>query len=86
MVALSFPAFGQEVQCGPRDRNVENLWNDYGETKAMQGRVDSKTVIEIFRNEETGTWTIIASDVDGKSCLVSSGDFWVHNPGKGPNL
>jgi hypothetical protein len=39
----------------------------------MMGLSASGAVIEMFANDETGTWTATVTGPDGNTCLVASG-------------
>lgn len=69
----AFPAAAQTV-CGPRENVISHLEGKYGETQSSSGFSESsRSIIEVYSNEETGTWTIIRSMPNGVSCLVDSG-------------
>ncbi|BCH21870.1 hypothetical protein [Mesorhizobium sp. L-8-3] len=74
-VLSSGAAFAQAPTCGPRDALARSLAEQYREKPQAIGVVDAKTVVEVFVSE-AGTWTIIASDTDGNSCVVSAGEGW----------
>ena len=61
--------------CGERASIVEGLARDFKEQPAAVGVVNQDAVIEVFVSTN-GTWTIIATGVDGKSCLISAGESW----------
>lgn len=63
------------VLCGDRNEIVEGLSEQFKEKPEAVGVVDKSVILEIFVSPDA-TWTIIASDTDGKSCLVSSGEGW----------
>ena len=66
------------VPCGTRDEIVKKLSEEFKEAPQSVGIVNQDAVVEIFVSEN-GTWTIIASDTDGKSCVLSSGEGWETN-------
>jgi hypothetical protein len=67
MPALSAP------QCGERLNILAQLAGKYGETRRMMGLAANGAVIEMFANDETGTWTATVTGPDGNTCLVASG-------------
>jgi hypothetical protein len=68
------PAHTQSSRnCGPRDVVVERLADGYGETRQSMGLGANNSVIEVFASEETGSWTITVTSVNGTTCLVASG-------------
>jgi hypothetical protein len=67
MPALSAP------QCGERLNILAQLAGKYGESRRMMGLAANGAVIEMFANDETGTWTATVTGTDGNTCLVASG-------------
>ncbi len=68
-------AFAQAPTCGPRAAVAQSLAAQYREKPQSIGVVDDKTVVEVFVSD-AGTWTIIATDTDGNSCVISAGEGW----------
>lgn len=67
-------AYAQEVQlaCGPIEQVLDSLEHQFGETLQSQQVIDSIT-FELWGNEYTGTWTVLAYP-DGESvCIVEDG-------------
>ncbi|MEO1537463.1 MAG: hypothetical protein AAFR73_07000 [Pseudomonadota bacterium] len=80
-VALLFPAaLHAQGTCFERDALVENLETRYGETFAGGGLQNAKSILEIWFSEERGTWTVLMTRADGKSCIMASGTNW-RDPG-----
>lgn len=48
----------------------------YGEVKEFWGLADTN-ILELWINEETGTWTIVIQTPDGFVCPVAAGDHWM---------
>jgi hypothetical protein len=74
-VLSSGAAFAQAPTCAPRAAVAESLAEQYREKPQSIGVVDAKTVIEVFVSD-AGTWTIIATDTNGNSCVISAGEGW----------
>lgn len=72
VAALAGPAVAQQ-NCAPREMVLERLASRYGETRQSMGLGGNNSVIEVFASEETGTWTITVTTVQGMTCLVASG-------------
>lgn len=66
-------AHAQAAQCGPRPDVLSALATKYGEARRGIGIAGQNAVVELFVNPSTGTWTIIATSPDGKTCLIASG-------------
>ena len=66
------------VPCAERGEIVKKLSDEYKENPQAVGVINPDAVVEIFVSEN-GTWTIIATGTDGKSCVLSAGDGWEGN-------
>ena len=66
--------------CASRERVVGMLASNFRERPAAIGMVDRNAVVEIFVSREQDTWTIVASDPDGNSCIISAGEGWQQTP------
>lgn len=66
-------AHAQTPQCAPRPDVLTALATKYGEARRGIGIAGQNAVMELFVNPSTGTWTIIATSPDGKTCLIASG-------------
>lgn len=75
---LSSPAgaaLAQAPACAPHAAVVQGLAEQYREKPQSIGVVDGNTVVEVFVSDQ-GTWTIVATDTSGKSCVLSAGEGW----------
>jgi hypothetical protein len=52
---------------------VKSLSDKFKENPAALGQIDGSAVVEIFVSDN-GTWTILATGTDGKSCVLSAGE------------
>lgn len=59
--------------CAPRDKVVDKLATDYGESRQSIGLGRDNAVVEVFASPTSGTWTITVTRADGMTCLVASG-------------
>lgn len=59
--------------CGLRTPLVQALLEMYGEHQTEVTVIDDNRVAELFRNTDTGTWTIMITYTAGTSCLIDSG-------------
>lgn len=69
-------AFAQGASCADRTLIVERLSNKYGETRQSAGLNQNNGMVEVFASNETGTWTILITMPNGKSCLMAAGKAW----------
>jgi hypothetical protein len=59
--------------CADRAEMVKSLTDKFKENPAAVGQINGSAVIEVFVSE-TGSWTILATGTDGKSCVLSAGE------------
>jgi hypothetical protein len=79
VLLLSMPpgaALAVGAQCGQTAAVRDLLRTKYGEHPLGVGAADN-AAIELWIKTETGTWTAMATDAAGTSCLISSGQRWV---------
>ena len=69
------PMPAQQTFCGSRDVMVEKLAEEFKENPMALGMVDQNAVLEIFVSQQ-GSWTIIATDPNKTSCVISAGEGW----------
>lgn len=60
------------ANCAQRDQVVAQLTKNHGETRQAVG-LSAGQIIELYANNETGSWSIIATRATGLSCLVAAG-------------
>lgn len=74
-VLFALPAAAQTApsNCGPHDRVLAGLARSYGEAPVMIGLGSNAALIEVTASDASGTWTIIVTTPDGRTCLVASG-------------
>ena len=71
------PALAQNIQaCGPRQAIVDHLKTNHDETITARGLSSRGWVLEIFANQEIGSWTIISTNPNSLSCLHDEGASW----------
>ncbi|MCY1126228.1 hypothetical protein OU426_05115 [Frigidibacter sp. RF13] len=67
-------AHGQQApQCGSRETVIAQLADRFGESLQSFGLAANSAVIETYASVETGTWTILVTLADGRTCLLASG-------------
>ena len=54
---------------------IETLKTRFSERQNGVGVANQKTVVELFVSVE-GSWTVLATDAAGMSCVVGSGTGW----------
>ncbi|MER9403632.1 hypothetical protein NKI36_06165 [Mesorhizobium caraganae] len=73
--AMSGIAQAKADQCAARTDMVKALGEKFHENQAARGLVNPNVVLEIFISDQ-GTWTILATDTHGHSCVITAGEGW----------
>ncbi|ESY01950.1 MULTISPECIES: hypothetical protein [unclassified Mesorhizobium] len=73
--AMSGIAQAKADQCAARTDLVKALGEKFHENQAARGLVNPNVVLEIFVSDQ-GTWTILATDTHGQSCIITAGEGW----------
>ena len=66
----------QQNNCADRQHVVNKLESGYGEVFAGGGLQNTDRVFEVWFSEDKGTWTILMTRADGKTCIMASGTNW----------
>lgn len=64
--------------CGSRNEMVRSLADQFRENPTAVGVINGNAVLEVFVSED-GSWTILATGTDGRSCVLSAGQGWETN-------
>ena len=59
--------------CADRTEMVKSLADKFRENPTAVGMINGDAVVEVFVSRD-GTWTILATGTDGKSCVLSAGE------------
>ncbi len=63
----------QEPVCNSRQAFIEELGSEYNESAWFIGLINPFTGIELYVNEETGSWTLFKTNIQGRSCIIDNG-------------
>ena len=64
-------------KCAQLSTVMEHLYDEYGETlQSMALTQDGQAAVQTYANPRTGTWTFVATNTEGLTCIVSSGTEW----------
>ena len=63
------------AECAVRAEMIKALGDNFKEAPTAVGVVNPEVVVEIYVSA-AGTWTILATGTDGKSCVISAGEGW----------
>jgi hypothetical protein len=72
LTLISGPVFAQ-ANCAAFEDVKDILSQKYGERRHIGAMNDRNLLVEIWGNEETGTWTAIIVRPDGIACIVDQG-------------
>ncbi|MBZ9806507.1 hypothetical protein LB542_07710 [Mesorhizobium sp. BR1-1-9] len=75
VAALSVGPAHAAGQCAARADIVKALGENFHESEAGRGLINPNVVLEVFVSEQ-GSWTVLASDTKGQSCILSVGEGW----------
>ncbi|WP_379065669.1 hypothetical protein ACHMW4_13615 [Mesorhizobium sp. UC22_110] len=64
-----------QIGCGTRDVIVARLGQLFHEHRIGYGLVGQAAVVEIYVSM-AGTWTVLMTDVSGRTCIVGAGEGW----------
>ncbi len=79
-LALAFSNPAQAIgMCGSRADFIKALSDKYQETGKALGIAGQVNLVEIFASK-SGTWTILVTTPDGKSCIIAAGSSWEDLP------
>lgn len=73
----------QATLCGLRDDMGTMLDQRFGEQPQAGGIVGDR-IVELLVSQ-TGSWTILITSADGRSCVVTGGDDWTDQPVTSPS-
>jgi hypothetical protein len=76
IVSLCGAPVSAQSLCGAREAVIDMLGERYGETVRSVGLAGRDRIVEVFASEETGSWTILVTNVAGVACLVASGQHY----------
>ncbi|APG83911.1 hypothetical protein [Sinorhizobium americanum] len=63
------------LNCADRAKVIEFLAKQYSEKQAAVGMVNQQAVMELYA-ADSGTWTLVITDVSGRSCVILAGKSW----------
>lgn len=69
------------LQCGDRNQMVKTLGNRFKEDRFAMGLASNVNLFEVFISKK-GTWTILSTRADGRTCIIAAGKAWVSMPAK----
>lgn len=70
-----------QANCADRETVVSKLANSYGEEFGGGGLQNAQQILEVWYSEDKGTWTVLMTRADGRTCIMASGTNW-RDPGE----
>ena len=70
------PLATAQQACLARDAAVTQLESQHAERAVARGLVTRGAAMAELFVAETGTWTVIVTDPQGRACIVASGKDW----------
>ena len=64
-----------QMVCSERAKFLKHLGEGYSEAPVSMGLASNGSILEVLASQK-GTWTIILTMPNGKSCVVASGEAW----------
>jgi hypothetical protein len=79
--ALTNPSVShaQFAMCGERTAIIDQLKTKYQESRQAVGLISNNGAAELYVSEK-GTWTMLVTLANGKSCIVAAGHNWDSAP------
>ena len=68
------------MACSDRASVVERQSEKYGESQVAAEMIDPLTVGEVWASSETGSWSVLVTSAEGRTCLVRAGGGWFDVP------
>ncbi|MEM9204709.1 MAG: hypothetical protein AAGA88_00100 [Pseudomonadota bacterium] len=59
--------------CDSRDRVTKLLESRYKEAPIAVGMVSDRGVMEVYVSSGSGTWSIVVTNPQGKTCIIAAG-------------
>ena len=73
VLALAAPGAASAETCAPRQVMVAALTGKYAEGRIIAGLTGAGTVVEMWANLDSGSWSLIETRPDGLSCIKGAG-------------
>jgi hypothetical protein len=78
-VGATVPVHAQFAVCGDRTQIVDQLKAKYKEQRQAVGLIATSGAAELYVSE-AGTWTMLVTLENGKSCIIAAGHSWDSSP------
>jgi len=68
----------QVIPCNDREVIADNLTNNFDEHRLGAGMRSETIIVEVWASLESGTFTVLFTDVTGLSCVLATGINWTN--------
>lgn len=68
------PAYASEAVCGDRSEFITALYWRAGEIPLVQLATADGSVLEVFGNPASGSWTVMSTSPAAVTCLIAAGE------------
>ncbi|MGE6782137.1 hypothetical protein ACQKGL_06415 [Ensifer adhaerens] len=76
VTARPVPAVSQTpINCAERSEVIAFLARQYREKPAATAQINPQAILEVYA-ADNGSWTLIVTDVHGRSCVILAGKSW----------
>lgn len=79
MLVVAVDQATAQTVCAERAELASRLESRYTEFPRSLGLASNGTVFEVFTSRK-GTWSLLVTHPDGRSCLVAAGEAWENLP------
>ncbi|MEM9438788.1 MAG: hypothetical protein AAGA15_17305 [Pseudomonadota bacterium] len=76
LILAAGPSVSQTANCAARETVIERLASRYGESRQSVGMAANQTLMEVYANAGTGSWSLLVTLPNGNTCLVASGNSY----------
>ena len=81
LTTVAAPAMAQQMPCAERNALVGELKEKYKEVAQGVGMTGNGAVMELMTSDK-GSWSLVMTMPNGKSCLIATGSGWEQVPVK----
>ena len=75
--SLAVAGAASAQSCGPREHIVSLLQDTHQEVPHGAGLAGDASMVEVFKSNDSGTWTVIITRASGVSCVIAAGTDWL---------
>ena len=74
-IALAGVPAAAQTACGDHNQITDRLATNYSESRVGYGLDGDGRMVELFASGQ-GSWTILVTFPDGRTCLMAAGEDW----------